>query len=67
MNKLDFICPFCMLDKQEKIFISENYEEDYITIAWECPSCKFRGEWERVPRKPSLFVRFIQAIKRAWG
>jgi len=52
-----------MSEKQKKVNVICYYQDEDLIIPWDCPSCKFKGEWTRTPRKPSLLHRIIQKIK----
>lgn len=67
MTTLEFICPFCLKDYGILTELVCAYEDDALSIPWQCDQCQQKGEWVREPRKPSLFIRIIQAIKRAWS
>ncbi len=66
MKTLNFICPRCMSEHQKKVHLNAHYEDDDLSIFWECTECKFKGEFLREIRKPNMFIRIIHAIKRAW-
>jgi len=61
MKTLNFICPYCIFDRQEKIDIT-GYYSDELTIKWECPNCTYKGEFIRIIKKPNIISRMIKAI-----
>lgn len=67
MTVLEIICPFCMSYDQVKTELKIEYEQTQDEIYFDCDVCGHKGCLRREPRKPSLFVRVIQAIKKSWS
>lgn len=65
MSELNFFCPKCAIELLNVTKITAYYDDHDQTIPWECPTCKFKGEWQRERRKTSFIVRILQAIKRS--